>query len=956
MTDAAATYLDLSSAELHARAVVLLGADYLDAFDLESVDDLRDPEVLHECVAVPLHEDDRYSHGAVAERALMLRITAATTLADAVMSDRVPAIWAGAQRCFTAGMHACEVRSQLQLLAAHAIFLHTQRIDNGPTAPTSRLPANLANLTNLTNLATPEAAAVFALLPCPRVDDTFHVIHQELAGGQARTTEELADRLLHHTRAETVAGNDDSNEVALRLYLHSLVDTVIGMVPNFVRISRDRWADLAAVVGGKVFTHRVDSHIEGPRAVDGSVDLSPFACFDHFHLDGPCSWLGCTAYGEHLDIEDDGRVHEMWAETARRCGRDPAHLTVDWNVDEERPSYVRLDGVGAHSNWRSVDDWVPGFDRPRTTIAPEPVPAHAPADPPLVIALHVEHDQSATVRVLADCPAVKPELVTRVREAYDRLQGSAARNDAPVAGLDQETHLTAAEQCALIPPANLYPVFVETIVAELLVAHPGCFVTPEAPITDLFLAAGLVLRDGEALHDTTPWDRADAVTTLRHLRRDFGDRTADVIEQLIAMIDNPEPSNSDLARARRCLDESPIVPVVAQTVLRTPQHTYLAPPDAAAREALRRRAAVVLEERSEALLAFAERIVISSARLDHQCSAHLLAAHALFALHRPDDAVARIELTATATDPPAEALHDLGGVAFDAGDYRTAIRWWSHLEDRPSSMELAEIMVRAEYPVVGRNDRCPCGSGRKYKQCHLGQRAEFDAGGQAAMVAGKVKRMLQDGGPGERDILATWVSIRMAKVWAGPDGRRVLSFGSTDDDTEVGTEEGTDESFEVHVRGRSVAADPDALPWELAAATGNWHEWYLDRRGALLPEGEERLLEGFCAQRRRRFEVTADHGPIVGPDDPLVIRDSSSTELLTVSFVPAPREKRSWTAGEQLVVRPWPLADGTWCLGGDVIVAHPAHIEMIDESLAEDSPNFFNHWAAGNIDFDDSLS
>jgi uncharacterized protein YecA (UPF0149 family) len=26
--------------------------------------------------------------------------------------------------------------------------------------------------------------------------------------------------------------------------------------------------------------------------------------------------------------------------------------------------------------------------------------------------------------------------------------------------------------------------------------------------------------------------------------------------------------------------------------------------------------------------------------------------------------------------------------------------------------------VRREQPKVGRNDACPCGSGRKYKKCH----------------------------------------------------------------------------------------------------------------------------------------------------------------------------------------------------------------------------------------------
>jgi len=28
-------------------------------------------------------------------------------------------------------------------------------------------------------------------------------------------------------------------------------------------------------------------------------------------------------------------------------------------------------------------------------------------------------------------------------------------------------------------------------------------------------------------------------------------------------------------------------------------------------------------------------------------------------------------------------------------------------------------------PPIGRNEPCPCGSGRKYKQCHLKEREQF---------------------------------------------------------------------------------------------------------------------------------------------------------------------------------------------------------------------------------------
>jgi preprotein translocase subunit SecA len=39
-------------------------------------------------------------------------------------------------------------------------------------------------------------------------------------------------------------------------------------------------------------------------------------------------------------------------------------------------------------------------------------------------------------------------------------------------------------------------------------------------------------------------------------------------------------------------------------------------------------------------------------------------------------------------------------------------------EDGGVSAEVDPATVVAEVPRVGRNDPCPCGSGRKYKQCH----------------------------------------------------------------------------------------------------------------------------------------------------------------------------------------------------------------------------------------------
>ena len=39
-------------------------------------------------------------------------------------------------------------------------------------------------------------------------------------------------------------------------------------------------------------------------------------------------------------------------------------------------------------------------------------------------------------------------------------------------------------------------------------------------------------------------------------------------------------------------------------------------------------------------------------------------------------------------------------------------------EDGSVSQETDPATLAGEVPKVGRNDPCPCGSGKKYKQCH----------------------------------------------------------------------------------------------------------------------------------------------------------------------------------------------------------------------------------------------
>lgn len=60
----------------------------------------------------------------------------------------------------------------------------------------------------------------------------------------------------------------------------------------------------------------------------------------------------------------------------------------------------------------------------------------------------------------------------------------------------------------------------------------------------------------------------------------------------------------------------------------------------------------------------------------------------------------------------------LGDVARRAHAFWLAQRRERQAEGRPPSPVYRRETVRREGPKIGRNDPCPCGSGRKYKQCH----------------------------------------------------------------------------------------------------------------------------------------------------------------------------------------------------------------------------------------------
>ncbi len=79
-------------------------------------------------------------------------------------------------------------------------------------------------------------------------------------------------------------------------------------------------------------------------------------------------------------------------------------------------------------------------------------------------------------------------------------------------------------------------------------------------------------------------------------------------------------------------------------------------------------------------------------------------------------------------DPGYEpAIDALAALAADSGDAAEARSLYGR-SGSPEAREEAEWLdeaLGAEMPKVGRNEPCPCGSGRKYKACHEGMRAQM---------------------------------------------------------------------------------------------------------------------------------------------------------------------------------------------------------------------------------------
>ncbi len=281
---------------------------------------------------------------------------------------------------------------------------------------------------------------------------------------------------------------------------------------------------------------------------------------------------------------------------------------------------------------------------------------------------------------------------------------------------------------------------------------------------------------------------------------------------------------------------------------------------------------------AERTVRFANVLILAANRPRDAAPARLLAALALGRLGDSVGAAAEVDLglAALPTFPPLidVAAHN----AFDRGDPTLAARLWRLLDPPHHNTEFAESVHAAVTPKLGRNDPCWCGSGRKFKACHLGQAMPLAARIQIEWLERKLLGWFLMRGPSAKAAL----SALAAQAAIGDPAS--AEFAPLRDPTGSGGSGSTDETSdprepsvhdEPNVHDEPSPADEPSAPSDdllhdpfflgLLMYERKWLETFLHERRGLLSAHEASLLDEWSLSERTVYEVATENG-VTGHD------------------------------------------------------------------------------------------
>lgn len=202
---------------------------------------------------------------------------------------------------------------------------------------------------------------------------------------------------------------------------------------------------------------------------------------------------------------------------------------------------------------------------------------------------------------------------------------------------------------------------------------------------------------------------------------------------------------------------------------------------------------------------------------------------------------------------------------------------------RELAEEIAPFAAMRPPPMAGRNERCPCGSGKKYKHCHLGHELHPLAD-RAGWLYVKLMRYLQVNHPGLPAQIASGL-----------------------------VETVTDDALRTMVEESYLGID-------LALFEGGVAQRFLDAKRTLLPSDEAGLLESWIAPTRTVLEVERSR-----PGAMDVIDLATRTRSTVVDTVPDEPLEAGWKIIGRLV----PVGGTTRAFGGFL----PVNDDMVSSML-----------------------
>ncbi len=406
-------------------------------------------------------------------------------------------------------------------------------------------------------------------------------------------------------------------------------------------------------------------------------------------------------------------------------------------------------------------------------------------------------DEALAIDALHDDLNPDPELLGRVRSVYD----------------------------AEVEGAGL-PVSVEDILLGLLATDRDLFASARPPLSELCRGAGLEIRGDVLAHEETVWENERLAQRVHRIVDRLGDD--DDSHAALRVLEGFDEGTDDPGRLRRTLAD-----------LRTPRVL-----EAALDEMLG------FDDdpgRVEETAAFAEALLGAARKPSEISVARLVAAVASERRRDPLAGEAHLHLAAEADGSWGPAVDRLAWYHSDRGDAADAARLWRGLGlDPEDNDDLREVERFARDPggKLGRNERCWCGSGRKFKVCHLGRQVVFPLPDRVGWLCRKAAAYLERrGGRALPDV------FDLASTRAGDDG------------------DGDDLS----------RAMEDPFVVDVALHELGWFDRFLAERGPLLPEDEALLAASWSLVDRTVYEVVeSDRG--VG----LTVQDLRSAERLQV--------------------------------------------------------------------------